>query len=188
MDNTLHTRALQGEENAFREIVDTHQVMVRSITRKFALNQEDAEDIAQIVFLDVFKNLHTFRGSAKLSTWIYRITLTKCIDFTRKQKRRSKILQIKDFFSLTGHEKEYRDMAQSPDKQYVANEQKSILYSALEKLPDSQRSALLLSKIEGLGQQEIADTLGTTIPAVESLLHRAKTTLRKTLQRNEFKD
>lgn len=175
---------MAGDSKAFKEIVDAHQVMVRSITRKFALSTEDAEDIAQIVFLDVYKNLHTFRGTSKLSTWIYRITLTKCIDFVRKQKRRSKIVQIKDFFSLSGNETEYKDTTAGPEKQAVETEQKRILYKALNTLPENQRSALVLSKIEGFSQQEIADTLGTTVPAVESLLHRAKGNLRKVLERD----
>jgi RNA polymerase sigma-70 factor (ECF subfamily) len=167
-----------GSESAFRELVAAYQDKVYNTVLGFVQQEDDARDLTQDVFIKVWQSIKTFRHDAALGTWIYRIAVSKSLDQLRKNKRKAGGL-----LGLFGAR------AASVDFHHpgVAAEQKensAILFKAVNRLPENQKTAFLLQKLEGLGQQEIAEVMDTTVSSVESLLHRARQNLRKTL--NEF--
>lgn len=176
--NTLDEAALltllkQGNKAAFHNLIAAYQKNVINICYRFLLNLEDAEDVAQEVFIEIFQSIKHFRGEAKLSTWIYRIAATKSLDEIKKQNRKKRITAIAKSIGLeqithwiSSHER--------PDKVLEENESYRILLNALNKLPENQRIAITLSKMEDYNNAEIAEIMNTTVTAVESLIYRAK--------------
>ncbi|MEY4934538.1 MAG: Sigma-24 [Bacteroidota bacterium] len=162
-----------GNHAAFNELVKQHSKHVIQICHKFVLKQQDAEDIAQEVFIEVYQSIKSFRGESKLSTWIYRIAVTKCLDDIKKRNRKKRLAAFGKIFGL-------EDVIQwlvggeMPDKALLENEKRTEIMQALNTLPDNQRIAFTLSKIDGYSNAEIAAIMETTILAVEALVKRAK--------------
>ena len=158
---------------AFNELVRLFQGPVINTCFRFLLSQEDAEDISQEVFVEVYQSISTFRAESKLSTWIYRIAVTKCLDELKKRSRKKRITSMGKVLHLDGLAN-WITGGESPDKKLYTDEKMKAVMQALDVLPDSQRIAFTLSKIEGYTNAEIAEVMNTTIIAVESLVSRAK--------------
>ncbi len=172
-DEQLLLRVRQNDSKAYFELVSLYKDKVLNTCYRFLLNKEDAEDTAQEVFIEVFQSIKMFRGDSKLSTWIYRITVTKCLDEIKKRKRKKRISSIGRVLHLDDVSNWLTGGKKADTILYEKESQKSV-YEALEHLPDNQRVAFTLSKIEGYNNSEIAAILKTTNVAVESLLSRAK--------------
>ncbi len=172
------------QENDFSTIVAEHQDMVLNTCYRFVLNREDAEDVAQEVFLEAYRSLDSFRQESKLSTWIYRIAVTKSLDHIRKKKRKKRFSSLKRVIGVNDPAEEITLPSQeTPAEVLTGSERTEVLQNALESLPDNQKTAFLLSKYDGYSNQEIAEVLHTTVSAVESLVHRAKKNLQKKLEK-----
>ena len=172
------------QEDEFSAIVAEHQDMVLNTCYRFVLNKEDAEDIAQEVFLEAYRSLDSFRQESKLSTWIYRIAVTKSLDHLRKKKRKKRFSSLKRVIGMNNPAEEITLPSQeTPAEVLTGGERAEILQNALDLLPDNQKTAFLLSKYDGYSNQEIAEVLQTTVSAVESLVHRAKKNLQKRLEK-----
>lgn len=184
MDEKLLVEQLkQGDESAFKTIVEAWQQMVYNTALGIVQNAEDAEDVTQEVFVKVYESIGSFKGDSRLSTWIYRITVTKALDLLRRKKTKKRFGNIQ---SLLGGEK--NEIADQPDFHHPGvtldnKEKAAVLFKAMNQLPENQRIAFTLHKVEGLSYQEISDVMKTTVPAVESLMHRAKSNLRKWLEK-----
>ncbi len=181
-ERTLVAQLKQGDEGAFKTIVTTWQDMVYNTALGILQSAEDAEDVAQEVFVQVYESIHTFKGESKLSTWLYRITTSKALDHIRRKKRKKRFAFIQHLF-----DQHNEIIIQPPDFHHPGvaldnKESAAALFKAIEKLPDNQKIAFVLNKVEGLNYQEISEIMKTTVSSVESLLHRAKTNLRKWLQ------
>jgi RNA polymerase sigma-70 factor (ECF subfamily) len=172
-----------GDHDAFAEFVSGYRKSVINICYRFLLNREDAEDISQEVFIEAFYSLKKFRGESRLSTWIYRIAVTKSLDEIKKQKRKKRIGSIGKTLGLEQIATWITDNGR-PDKILEENEDLSKLLTALDSLPENQRIALTLSKIDGCATSEIAEVLQTTTTAVDSLIYRAKQNLKTFLTGN----
>lgn len=174
------------QEDDFSTIVAEHQDMVLNTCYRFVLNREDAEDIAQEVFLEAYRSLDSFRQESKLSTWLYRIAVTKSLDHLRKKKRKKRFSSLKRVmgFNDPAEELALPSSIETPAEVLSGSERTEILQSALDSLPDNQKTAFLLSKYDGYSNQEIADVMQTTVSAVESLVHRAKKNLQKKLEKH----
>jgi RNA polymerase sigma-70 factor, ECF subfamily len=170
-----------GNEAAFKELVKRHSNPVINICHRFLLNPQDAEDIAQDVFMEVYQSISSFRGASKLSTWIYRIAVTKCLDELKKRNRRKRMTSFGKILGLEAviHWLVGGEMA---DKALLETEQRTEMMQALDTLPDNQRIAFTLSKIEGYSNAEIAEIMQTTVLAVEALVKRAKKQVRTALE------
>lgn len=145
-------------------------------------NAEDAEDISQEVFVQVYNSISSFKGDSKFSTWLYRITITKSLDHERRKKRKKRFAFVKSIF---GEESEV--VVNPPDFHHpgVVMDQKenaAALFKAIDKLPENQKIAFTLHKVEGLSYQEVSEVMKTTVSSVESLMHRAKNNLKKNLE------
>ncbi len=141
-----------------------------------------AEDITQDVFVIVFKSILSFNERSSISTWIYRITVNKCLDHLRaknRQKRQGIFHQL--FHHDTGEALHDKPNFEHPGVQLENKEKARYLFEAIEALPDNQKTVFVLSHIEELPQKEIAEIMNLSVKAVESLLQRAKSNLRKKL-------
>lgn len=172
----------QGDESAFKTIVETWQDMVFNTALGIVQNAEDAEDIAQEVFVQVYQSIGSFKGDSKFSTWVYRITVTKSLDNERRKKRKKRFAFVKSIFGeesqVVVHPPDFNHPGVALDKK----EDAAALFRAIRILPDNQRTAFTLHKVEGLSYQEVSEVMQTTVSSVESLIHRAKNNLRKRLE------
>lgn len=168
------------QNNSFDKVYFEHRIMVFNLALHYVLNVEDAEEITQDVFIKVYESMEKFNQNSSLKTWIYRITVNKSIDYI-KHKNSQKRFYI--FGKKSSSEKEYLNTASYEHPAVLLeNKQKSaILFEAINTLPENQKTALLLSKLEGLGNIEIAEIMEINIGAVESLQVRAKKALREKL-------
>lgn len=173
-----------GNPEAFKRLVELHQELVINICYRFVFIREDAEDIAQEVFIKVYRSISDFRGESKLSTWIYRIAVAKSLDFIRRINRRKRFGFIQTLIGIDNQiEKLPAPRSSLPDAEMERRERYRVLQHALGILPENQRMAITLSKYHDFSNKEIAEILGTTVSAVDALLHRAKNNLRKRLYR-----
>ncbi|MFW6019997.1 MAG: RNA polymerase sigma factor [Bacteroidales bacterium] len=173
----------KGDKQAFRQLVEDHKNMVYTTAYGFVHNKAEAEDIAQEVFVEVFNSIDKFKGEAKISTWIYRITVNKSINALNKMKRIGKVKQ-----TTTSYDPENENSLEipeetknSPDAIHENQERREILENAIDGLPENQKTAFVLHKYDGLAYKQISDIMETSLSSVESLLHRAKTNLQKKL-------
>ena len=169
------------DEKAFKTIVDTWQDMVYNTVLGIVQNAEDAEDVSQEVFIQVYESIKNFKGDSKFSTWIYRIAVTKSLDLLRRKKRKKRFAFIQSLFG-----KNDELLNDPPDFFHpgVAAENKenaAVLFKAIAELPENQQTAFVLNKIEGMSYQQVSEVMQMTEASVDSLLHRAKTNLRKKL-------
>ncbi|HRY31833.1 MAG TPA: sigma-70 family RNA polymerase sigma factor [Bacteroidales bacterium] len=182
-DEELIKKLLANERDAFRELVNLYQDRVVRTAAGLLPTYQDAEDIAQEVFVEIYRSLHAFRHDARLSTWIYRITVNKAINLQKRNKRKQWITSLESWFHSAGNDDGGRDS----DRSYQADhpiqnaETARVLDQALNALPDKQRIAFTLHKVEGLPHREIADIMQVSIPSVESLIFRARVNLQKSL-------
>ncbi len=170
-DFSLIKRFIDGDESTFNLLVLRHKEKVRNIIYLTLNNHELVDDIAQEVFLTVYKNLKRFRFESQFTTWLYRITINKCKDHLRKIKIRSIFTPIKD-------EEEDFGYSTSPDEKDIAE----IVRKAIDQLPEKLKIPLLLKDIEGLSYQEIAESIQCEIGTVKSRIFRAREGLRNILK------
>ena len=178
-DNEIISRVLQGEQNAYAELVNRYQHYVFTLTLRMIKSREDAEEVAQDVFIKAFRYLSDFRGESKFSTWLYTIVNTTCITFLRKKKL--------DIHSLD-NEKVF-ELADSQDSGFRANmvEQKSRVNMVNEAIallsPDDGEIITLFYKAEQT-LEEISKILGMETNTVKVRLHRARTRLKEKMEKH----
>jgi RNA polymerase sigma factor (sigma-70 family) len=171
----------QGDESAFSRLVDEWQDMVYNTALGIVQNDEDADDVTQEVFIQVYQSVSSFKGESKLSTWLYRITVSKALDHEKKKKRKKRFAFVQSLFGNDEEEQGHPAEFNHPGVQLEKKERAADLFNALKQIPDNQRIAFTLHKLEGQSYQEIAEIMNTTLYAVESLIGRAKTNLKKVL-------
>ena len=169
------------EELAFKELVTQFQHKVFNTALGLLQHAADAEDIAQEVFIQVYRSIHQFKGDSLLSTWIYRITVTKSLDHLRSKKRKKRFGFVSGLFGDDNKPVYEVGDFNHPGVQHERKEDAALLFKLVDELPENQRTAFLLNKVEELSYREIAAILNSTEPAVDSLLQRAKQNLRKKL-------
>lgn len=172
----------KGDKNAFEQLYALFKDKVYNTSISYLQQESDAEEITQDVFVEVYHNAGTYKGGASVSTWIYRITVNKCLDrirYNNRQKRFSFITSIfnKDTGGLQ-HDKPHFD---HPGVGAENRERAAMLFNAIRQLPENQQTAFILKQVEGLSQREISQIMDMGEKAVESLLQRAKANLRKIL-------
>ncbi len=169
----LLNKLMTGDKAAYNELVNLYSNRVINTCYRFLLDKEDAEDISQEVFIEVFQSIESFRGDSKLSTWIYRIAVTKSLDEIKKRNRKKRIISLGKILHINDVA-EWIAGGSMPDKSIQEKEKMNEILQALDALPDNQRVAFTLSKINGYSNAEIAEMMNTSVEAVESLVSRAK--------------
>ena len=183
-DNDFIKRLIAGEEAAYGMLLDEFQQKVFSTCLSFVPNKEEAEDLAQEVFVEVYKSIRTFKGQSKLSTWIFRITTNKCLEFIRKRntKKRFAFLQSISGTALPIDKTSYFTEMNHPGIILENKEMNETLFLAINSLPEAQKVAFTLHKIDGKSYQEISEITQKSVSSVESLIFRAKKNLQKLLE------
>lgn len=173
---------LRRDRNAFQYLVNRYEKQVIKTAFYFIGNMEDAEDLSQEIFLDIIYSMGSFKRSSTLSTWIYRITVNKSLNMVKKQQRRGIMVRLESYFrSVPDH-----GVAKEAEPSHTGNEvekkeMNEMLHAAISRLPENQRIAFVLCKFEEQTYRQIADIMKIGLPAVESLIHRAKLNLQKHL-------
>lgn len=162
-----------GDQSAYRKLVEIYQQMVINTALGFVGNIENANDVTQEVFLEIFRSIHSFREQSALSTWIYRITITRSLNHIRREKR----------FSGQFHESadESFSLSDNPEQKLEEADRKKILHNAVNSLPRNQQIALTLHNFEELSYKEIASVMNRSVSSVEALIFRARKNLQKKL-------
>jgi RNA polymerase sigma factor (sigma-70 family) len=180
--NELIIRLAQGNRDAFSQLYKLFQARVYNTCLSYLQNTGEADEAVQDVFLEVFESAASFKGDSSVSTWIYRLAVNKCLDRIRHRKRQKRFAFMSSLFNNETGKLDF----DAPDFNHpciiLENKEKAaILFKAIDKLPENQRSAFILKQVEGLSQKEIAEILNLGEKALESLLSRAKANLRKML-------
>ncbi|WP_299334484.1 RNA polymerase sigma factor [uncultured Psychroserpens sp.] len=185
MTETEFIEALKsGSRASYSKLLDDYQQKVFATCLSFVPNKEDAEDIAQEVFVEVFRSISKFKKQSKLSTWIYRITTNKCLEFIRKRNAKKRFAFMQ---SITGQNFEldrtnYFTEMNHPGIILENKEKQELLFLAINNLPEAQRLVFTLNKIDGKSYQEVCDITEKSLSSVESLMFRAKKNLQKLLE------
>lgn len=181
-DDTLLLRHIAaGDEAAFRTLYDRHSDAVFNTILHLLQHREDAEEATQDAFVEVHRAAENFKGDAQVSTWLYRIAVNRSLDRLRQRQSKKQSIIARLFGTAPegfGAEELEHPAAHtdSPD---------AALYAEIQRLPERQRAAVVLVYLEGLPQREVAEILSLNLKAVESLLSRAKATLRSRLKPKE---
>lgn len=175
-ERRLLQKAQEGDRKAFEALVALHSRRVYNLALGYTGRHHDAEEIAQTVFVKVWKALPQFRGASAFSTWLYRLTLNACTDHYRRERKRRGDLSLDD-----PDLSPIRDAAPSPEEIVIQREEEAILRKALAELPEQHRVILILREMDGLDYQEIAQVLELQVGTVKSRLARARRALREKL-------
>ncbi|MDX2127688.1 MAG: RNA polymerase sigma factor [Chloroherpetonaceae bacterium] len=171
-----------GNNDALKKVVAEFQDKVFNTCLGFVKSTDDADDLAQEVFITIFEKATQFRGESSLSTWIYRISITKSLEFLRKEKSRQRFIKVKSLFGFGEDEEPQIIVFEHPGIELEQKEDREAIAFALDHLPENQRVALTMCKIEGLKYDEIAEVMKISVGAVESLIHRAKENMKQKLK------
>lgn len=181
IDHALMARCAEGDHRAFRDLVERHQDAVVGTVTKMLGNASDSEDIAQMVFIRVWKHARRYKPDNKFTTYLY--TIVRNLVYNESRRRSRKRTVSSDQREDEQHLQHPADPAAQPDSTLLDTELRTAIDAAIESLPENQRLAVVLRRYENLPYEEIAEILATTVPSVKSLLFRARTTLRESLSK-----
>lgn len=179
IDHELMRRIAAGDDQAFARLVERHQNMVVGTVAKMLGNASEAEDISQQVFLRVWRHAKRYKPHAKFTTYLFTITRNLVFNEVRRRKRRNEV-SSDEREETTRHQVADRSERQ-PDEELARQELREIVDRAIAALPEQQRLAVVLRRYEQMPYEEIGEVLELSLPAVKSLLFRARTTLRASL-------
>ena len=179
-EKSLVERCRQGEDEAWRELVDLFGQKIYSVAYHFTLKREDAEELAQEIFLKIFENLHRYDGSFPLVAWIVSLSRNLCIDRYRRRKREKSFRFVTD--DAVAPMLRSRD---DPAADALKNERTKMLFSALAEIPEDLAEILVLRDLDGLAYEEIGQALELPDGTVKSRLFRARTEVAKKIRERQ---
>lgn len=186
-DEDLVRRFASGDRSAFNELVRRYQSRVYSLCFRWLRDPAKAEEVAQDVFIALYKNLAEFRGESKLSTWIFRVATNHCknrlVYGNRRREDRHESIDAPVGGDEDGPVKQYAVDAPGPDASINRAEASKLLQAALDALDEDQREIVLLRDVDDLSYEEIAELLQLPKGTVKSRLHRARAELARRLSR-----
>jgi len=173
-DAKMIKKVAEGDEVAFEQMVKKYEHSVLNTVYRYIGSHDEAEDIAQEVFIKVWRHAKSFKGKSKFSTWLYRIVVNQCLNYRSKHKERLASLD------------EIMEQGKTPESlkveiEFERQRKSKIMRKAINELPKRQRIAFILSRFEGKSYKEIAQLMGVSLSSVESLIFRARGTLKKKL-------
>ena len=183
-DADLMLRVKQGHRDAFEVLVDRYKQPVFNLIHRTLGDPAEAEDLAQVVFLQVFRAAHRYKPSARFSTWLYTIARNLCLNEIRRRSRHP--AEPMEGAADQGEDlpaRQFEDHTQpSPPDALLHGELEHMIQAALSALPETQRTAILLCRQEDLSYEDIAKIMGCSLPAIKSLIHRGRETLKQKLK------
>lgn len=182
-DEDLIVRSLEGDDEAFGALVTRHQERVFRLLGRFTRDPGETEDLAQEVFLKVFRKLHTFQQDSAFYTWVYRIAVNTASDhMSRRRRRHLHLVEDQETLDRAGH-RTSGDPEGQPIAPLLEREVHEVTRALLETLPEKYRTILLLREYEDLSYTEMAEVLQCSIGTVESRLFRARKRFKEALER-----
>src|ERR1022692_2647565 len=183
-DAALMLRVRQGDTAAFTELVDKYKRPVMNVVYRMIRDATEAEDLAQNVFVQVYKSAHRYESSAKFSTWLFTIARNLCLNEIRRRSRHpAESLEETHPENEDLPSRQYEDKKVFlPTENVLHGELASKIEEALAELPEAQRTAILLCRQDELSYEEIAEVLGCSLSATKSLIHRGRETLKEKLK------
>ena len=183
-EKRLIKKAQKGDVDAFQQILTEYQSIVYNISYRYAGNFHDASDMAQEVFLKMFRSINSFRFQSKFSTWIYRVATNTCLDLVKKQKKSAPTVSIDDRFEdedggMFGSE--IADSRYVPEDRAEEAETRDVVNRAIGRLPDDYKTVIILRDVRGLSYDEIAEITECSVGTVKSRISRARKNLREIL-------
>ncbi len=164
----------------FDQIYQDHKNLVFNLALKYLQNREDAEEVTQDVFVAIFGGLENFKSQSQISTWVYKVTINKSLDYIKKKKAKKRQGFFASLFQPGSREATFQqDNFNHPGVKLESKEEVARIMNCINQLPDKQKTALILHKLEGRTQVEIAEIMEVSAKAVESLVQRAKGNLKK---------
>ena len=169
-------------EEAFKILVEKYKDLVYSTIIPIIQNIDDADDLTQEVFIQIYKSIKNFKEKSSISTWIYKISISKAYEHLRYKKRKKRFSILVNIFREDDSLIDIPDF-HHPGIQLEQKENAKILFDAIEKLPDNQKKAYILKNIQGLSYKKISDIMEKSVASVESILFRAKNNLKNILEK-----
>jgi RNA polymerase sigma-70 factor (ECF subfamily) len=183
-EQELINGVIDGDREALNCLVSTYQKKVIKTAYYFLGNMEDAEDLAQDIFLRIVESLPRFRQSSSLSTWIYRITVNQSLNAVKRNRQRKIFLSFENVFRISEKKEQHKMMNVTAEHDaFDAEYNRKLLWNTVSSLPEKQRTVFILNKYEDLPYKQISEITGYSLSAVESLLHRARLSLQKKLMK-----
>ncbi len=174
---------VDGNMRFFESLVNDYKDRVINICYSYTNDLQEAEDVSQEVFIELFKSLKSFKGNSSLSTWIYRIASNKSLDHIRKTKRIKRGAELTSYIEDLKNSNWMDNAYGSPDVLIIQEQRKELLYYGLSKLSGRQKEAFVLTQIEGLTQQVVSEIMETSTKSIESLVLRARKKLKTMLEK-----
>jgi RNA polymerase sigma factor (sigma-70 family) len=171
----------QKDEQAFRWLVENYRNRIFHTVLNILQDTKEAEDAAQETFIQVFESVSSFKEESSLSTWVYRIAVRKALDKIRRRKTRQRLRQILPWW-MPDEKKSSDALFQHPGIAAENKEKAAVLFKAIEALPEKQKLAFTLIKVQGMNYEETCEVMQQNIKAIESLISRAKVNLQKQLE------
>jgi RNA polymerase sigma-70 factor (ECF subfamily) len=186
-DEELVTRATAGDVDSFNQLVTRWERPIYALAYRTLGREEDARDVVQEAFLRAFRGLKGFKGQAKFSSWLYRITLNLCRDWIRRE-RRAPIVQLPEGTDPVDLADERVAPTESVEELVARREMSSAVARAMAELPEEQRTAIMLKEYHGLTFQEIAEMLDCPLSTVKTRLYQGLSVLRRRLERRQAEE
>ena len=181
-DEELVSRSMGGDPESFNQLIKRWERPIYALAYRTIGREDDARDVVQETFLRAFRGLSGFKGQAKFSSWLYRITLNLCRDWMRRQ-RRAPVIATPDGVDLVELAGESENV-ETADAAVARKDLSRAVARAMTALPEEQRAAIVLKEYHDLTFQEIADLLGCPLSTVKTRLYQGLTVLRKELERS----
>lgn len=178
-EKILLDKIAHKDERAFQFFVDKYHHLVLNICNNILNNYDDAMDVSQEVFIKTYESIDSFRGDSKITTWLYRISVNKSLNYLRSKKKQKWFTSLDLIFGNDNKSIEIEDLDRKPDENIELEENKKALYYALKKLPDKQNIAIILNNFEDLSYKEIAEIMKISVTEVGVLINRGKKKLQK---------
>jgi RNA polymerase sigma-70 factor (ECF subfamily) len=186
-DEELVARATAGDLEAFNQLVTRWERPIYALAYRTLGREEDARDVVQEAFLRAYRGLRGFKGQAKFSSWLYRITLNLCRDWIRRE-RRAPIVQVPEGTDPMDLADTHAAPAESVEDLVARREMSAAVARAMAELPEEQRTAIMLKEYQGLTFQEIADLLECPLSTVKTRLYQGLSVLRRRLERRQAEE
>lgn len=188
-DRQLIQKVKEGDEIAFRSLFEEYNELVFKTCIGFLHNKEDAEDVTQEVFVELYRSAHTFRSEAKVSTWLYRISVNKSLNFIRDNKKRNLVRSLESIsgFHLQKSSSDQSDDLMVAESELLHKQKIDLINKLLGSLPKNQQIAFTLNKYNNLSYKQVAEVMDVSVSSVESLIHRAKKNIQKNIVKQRVK-
>jgi RNA polymerase sigma-70 factor (ECF subfamily) len=186
-DEELVARAKAGDLDSFNQLVSRWERPIYALAYRTLGREEDARDVVQEAFLRAYRGLKGFKGEAKFSSWLYRITLNLCRDWSRRE-RRAPIVQVPEGTDPVELADERVQTSESVEDLVARREMSDAVAKAMAELPEEQRTAIMLKEYHGLTFQEIAGMLDCPLSTVKTRLYQGLSVLRRRLERRQAEE